>query len=1064
MDEKKDDIAIDVSGIKNAVKKIFSSKDHEHHHSSNPGSQVSNPATDASDDVKIDFRKVLRFFSNKNVQLTLLVLIPLILSIIVRMPAISQPFTDNWAEQTLMNQYRSQVEQQVAQQYPNLPPERTVEIVEKQVSDGIAQNRAGFEQQRDQISKMFKAKLEFEHNGKSFPYMSDIDPYFWFEYARNILKFGSLSQFYDASGHPIDMKMLAPNGKGVDFSIHPYLIAWNHKLFTFFSDVPLSYSASFLPVLLIAISIIPTFFIGRRFGGNISGFFAASMMAITVSAVGRTMWGRVDTDVYNIFFPLFLSWFFLEAVVSKKLLWRVIFSSLTGITIGIFFVAWSGWWYMFDFLLFSLFMGILVSFAGKKIFRLVKSFFSNTPSKDGNFFKSIFHFEDVPSKRRVFDLLIVSVIFVLFTSLTLGLLTGSFVHSWTSALLYPLDFSQNVKDAAHMNLWPNVYTTVAELNPSNWDGVADQMTSVGSDRWFLRWAIILSAFAGIILSGFHDSREHEWYDIVFAIFLCLWFASTTYAAYKGVRFILLLAPAFSIAWGVGVGKGIGILSNFVSSFLGVKKVYLKGIGIFIGLLFLILPFQASYATSQNDVPIMNDAWWDALTKIKDNSMNNSIITSWWDFGHHFKYVADRAVTFDGASQNQPQAHWVGLALLTRDEHYSASILQMLDCGANNAYNIVASEKGDLDAQRIIHEILKVDEVEAKKILESEGINNVSGVLKNTYCAPPEGFFITSDDMIGKGGVWGHFGAWDYKRAYAWTVLKNNVSPVAIAEMKSKLNYSEEEAKKVYFEMQGLQDENAVNQWIAPWPGYFGSTGCSVDNNTALCGSIKVDLASDTAFVQTPQGVGIAKSLAIIKDGKYEYIESTNSNTDLAVALVPVDGSSYYAVLMSAEQGGSIFSRLFYFGGHDLKYFDFFDEQQQITGGKIFTWKIDWNGSSENVVNDFRVRDVVRSGYQVSVDYIGALENGTVFDANIPGWQLSDISLDSRFEDFTTVPFTFKANSGAVIRGFDDAVAGMRAGEEKTVTIPPTKAYGLGATDHPLGNKTLIFKIKVREIK
>ena len=265
----------------------------------------------------IDFRKVLRFFSNKNVQLALLVLIPLLLSIIVRMPAISQPFTDDWAEQTLMNQYRAQVEQQVSQQYPNLPPERTTEIVNKQVSDGIAQNRVGFDQQKAQISQLFKAKLEFEYAGKSYPYMSDIDPYFWLEYARNILTFGSVSQFRDASDHPIDMKMLAPVGKGIGFSIHPYLIAWNHKFFTFFSDVPLSYSASFLPVLLIALSIIPTFFIGRRFGGNTSGFFAASMMAITISAVGRTMWGRVDTDVaHHIFWSYrYNYWYFFCCMV-----------------------------------------------------------------------------------------------------------------------------------------------------------------------------------------------------------------------------------------------------------------------------------------------------------------------------------------------------------------------------------------------------------------------------------------------------------------------------------------------------------------------------------------------------------------------------------------------------------------------------------------------------------------------------------------------------------------------------------------------------------------------------
>ncbi len=347
---------------------------------------------------------------------------------------------------------------------------------------------------------------------------------------------------------------------------------------------------------------------------------------------------------------------------------------------------------------------------------------------------------------------------------------------------------------------------------------------------------------------------------------------------------------------------------------------------------------------------------------------------------------------------------------------------------------------------------------------SEGVKSVDNVLKYSHCSPPEGFLITSDDMVGKGGVWGHFGSWDFRRAYAWTVLKDNASPIAISEMKSKLNYSEDYARKIYFEMQGLQDEGAVNAWIAPWPGYLGSAGCSQSGDVFSCGSVLVNTSSKTALVQTPQGVGIAKSLSLIDNGAFKFVESNNSNVDLSVALVPSGDSSYFAVLMSSEQGGSLFSRLFYFKGHGLKYFDLFDEQQQVTGGRILTWKIDWSGSSENNVNEFRARDVVRSGYQVSVDYVGTFDNGTVFDSNIPGWQLLNVSIDSDFDNFTTVPFTFRANTGAVIRGFDNAVAGMKPGEVKVVTIPPIDAYGVNIVDHPLGNKTLIFKIRVRDIK
>lgn len=67
---------------------------------------------------------------------------------------------------------------------------------------------------------------------------------------------------------------------------------------------------------------------------------------------------------------------------------------------------------------------------------------------------------------------------------------------------------------------------------------------------------------------------------------------------------------------------------------------------------------------------------------------------------------------------------------------------------------------------------------------------------------------------------------------------------------------------------------------------------------------------------------------------------------------------------------------------------------------------------------------VRSGDTVRVHYTGRLDDGTVFDS-------------SRGRD----PLRFEVGSGQVIRGFDDAVSGMRAGEEKTVTIPARAAYG-----------------------
>ncbi len=67
---------------------------------------------------------------------------------------------------------------------------------------------------------------------------------------------------------------------------------------------------------------------------------------------------------------------------------------------------------------------------------------------------------------------------------------------------------------------------------------------------------------------------------------------------------------------------------------------------------------------------------------------------------------------------------------------------------------------------------------------------------------------------------------------------------------------------------------------------------------------------------------------------------------------------------------------------------------------------------------------IKNGDKIKVEYTGTLEDGTVFDTS-----------EGR------EPLEFEAGSGQVIKGFDDAVIGMEAGEEKKVELPPSEAYG-----------------------
>lgn len=71
---------------------------------------------------------------------------------------------------------------------------------------------------------------------------------------------------------------------------------------------------------------------------------------------------------------------------------------------------------------------------------------------------------------------------------------------------------------------------------------------------------------------------------------------------------------------------------------------------------------------------------------------------------------------------------------------------------------------------------------------------------------------------------------------------------------------------------------------------------------------------------------------------------------------------------------------------------------------------------------------VEKGDAVKAEYVGSHTDGTVFDKS-----------EGRG------PLEFVAGAGQMIQGFDEAVIGMKLNEEKTVTIPPEKAYGTADT-------------------
>ncbi|WP_458405499.1 STT3 domain-containing protein [Methanobrevibacter sp.] len=462
--------------------------------------------------------------------------------------------------------------------------------------------------------------------------------------------------------------------------------------------------------------------------------------------------------------------------------------------------------------------------------------------------------------------------------------------------------------------------------------------------------------------------------VLYATLFVVWVVVTILAATRGSRFITTLVLPFGLLAGIFVGfacdyiknrmdndkllaTAIGLCAVFVAvplatlnmtygiiAFLAItaiglvtvfalksnsadkKSVPIKKYVLIIALvLALITPsIVGAYQTSENVVPGTNDYMWNAMAWVEETQPEDTVITSWWDFGYLFEVAADRQVTFDGGTQSGERAFWLGQAMTTDDLELSAGIFRMLNTKGTLADEYLTNVTGSTGkATDIIIDILPRTSGDAQKVLQSK-YNLTSDEAKQTvkYTHPKNPrptIFVASSDMLQKAGWWSYFGAWNFDNQTSENY--NYYVPYEQVEVKEgssgKLQLLEDQGMTVNAVIERGNGNNTTNAHVE---SVYTENGEPIKVNGSEYNPLK---ASNQIIIEDGYIVK-NESIKGAKDGNYTLFVMGQDN-------------QYTPILISNELTDSMFTKLYLLGGAGQ---DIFEPVHSENGVMLFNVNYD----------------------------------------------------------------------------------------------------------------------------
>ncbi len=616
------------------------------------------------------------------------------------------------------------------------------------------------------------------------PYLTDLDSYYHARLVENDLTYGSLGDTTDTEGHPWDSLRYTPEGRSADYQpgiVHMTELLW--RICSLFGSKSLERAEFVLPVVMSALTALIAYLTSWRMSGSrAGGLLAGLLIGCGPVFASRTLYGRLDTDMFTLPLELLLILFLTEAFKAKTSRGRALSICAFGLTVAAFARCWIQKYSM-------LFAGLTLT--GGLLYclpALIPLLRKNTEEKPGR-----------RKRRREWPPELKTLLWCLAaTALAMLLAAGPSVFGEVLSALF---FTN--RQRAGENVLPNLFVSVSELREAKLlpggvlafflgylNGSAPAtVNGVGGGTAFLLGiaGIALLLFSALRASRSGEKRPSRRSSALYACVLGLWLVAALFLIRSGIRFIyhlsipigLLAGYAFSrvVRWAWDREKqeapqpeteevGVPHHGAHIRKRARLPRALRIGLAVLLLLATVLPAMSGALFSSADSRPSVTDASANAMSWIKKNARDGkAVVASWWDMGYFYEYASGHPCLWDGGSQDPTRAILVAKALTADDLTLSRGILRMLGGSGNAAVEYLARHTDEKTAFETIWETILLDQNAARVVLHDRcGLTVEEASEVESLIHPAEDremYLVLTYTMTRQIGWYEYFANWDF---------------------------------------------------------------------------------------------------------------------------------------------------------------------------------------------------------------------------------------------------------------------------------------------------------------